>query len=226
MSRSFAERFPTVARLMGLADAESEEGENAGGEGEGPKDGEDTDRDNQQDEGADGAGDGEGADGDGNDGGEGVGGEGEGAGASALAGVRSATLESISGATDAQLMAGFERDAGVLISAERVRCISVFTSDAGRRNPNGAALLLGDEDMAAVGADKIVKLLGTTSTASRSAARDRLQTEDSRPDTGSSTDAAAGATDAIAKHRERAKKRNPKGGKKVGAAPSAPAEDK
>lgn len=213
MSRSFADRFPTVARLVGLAQAESEESadgadaptnedENAGGEGE---DQEQVDPPAETD------------DEDGDEG-EGTSSEGE-PGATVLHGVTSASN------LDTQLQAAFERDASAQVAAERQRCIDVFTSPAGRRNVDGAALLLGDDDMAAVGASKIATLLGTMGSPVRSSARDRLNGSDARPDTGASSDAAAGTSDAIKAARLRQSKKNEtvKGGKKVGASAPLPA---
>lgn len=110
------------------------------------------------------------------------------------------------------LLQAFENDANQLVTAERTRCISVFTSDAGRRNPAGAAACLEE----GLSTERSVALLGTVS--SRTIARDRLSGDAStRVQTGSGREGADNAgTDARAKHKARQEKRNKsvKGGKK------------
>jgi hypothetical protein len=115
-----------------------------------------------------------------------------------------------------RLLAAFERDAAALVAAERTRCIAVFTSDAGKRNPDGAAAVLTDTRM---DAKKANAFLGTCSGNSRTNARDRLNGDAStRVRTGGggeNTD----ANEAVGEHRKRQAARNKtvRGGKAVNA---------
>lgn len=210
-STTLAERFPAVMRLLGgTASAETD--------GDGP--GED---DEQQDPPADDPppppGDGDdsgGEDGDGQDTNDGSGGDdagtGEGAAAAAAAG---ALVGSMDGPAYTRLISAFEADANRLVANERTRCISVFNSDAGRRNPAGAAACLEE----GLSAERSIALLGTVST--RDQSRARLRDDPStRTATGAGREADAGATDVKAAHRERQASRNKtvKNGKRVGAA--------
>jgi hypothetical protein len=207
MRRSLSERFPTVARLLAGAafvdDAPTPKPDEDDGEG---GDGEGTDGDGEQQTPPPADTDTNQADGEDN------GGEGDDTSANAT-----------TGAASAAILAGFEKDADALVLAEQKRCITVFTSDAGKRNPAGAAELLVED----LSAEKIISLLGTVGGSARATARERLNAStDVRPQTGAVTDGAAASVDTVkSEHAARRDKRNKaakaKGGVKVGRTPGA-----
>lgn len=212
MPRSLSSRFPKVmAMLLGSSAAASDDDEQKK-DGEGAGD-EELEQDEQQQDGeGDGDGDGEGAgdDGDGEGGEEGAGdGEGEGTG-SAAAPRRT---------NNAALLRAFEQDANALVSAEQQRCIAIFTSDAGRANPDGAASVIRSTDMDAKAGIEFLGTVGGGS--SKSAARARLRNaEETRPKTGASTERtneSGPVADAKKTRAERNKAAKARGGKKVGA---------
>ncbi|MES2903260.1 MAG: hypothetical protein V4696_03660 [Pseudomonadota bacterium] len=193
---SLRDRFPSVAALLRLGDADETETTNAPTEDEdGNDDGEDGVK--KPKPAADGEDDGDGdGDGQGDDAGQAQ------PGANALETVRS--LGSI--ASDAQLLDAFDRDANLLVAGERQRCIDIFTSREGKANPDGAAAVIVDTDMTA---PKAIKFLGTFGSNNRSLGRDRLNhgTETS-PRTGASTDMAAASADVLTTHKEKRKARS------------------
>jgi hypothetical protein len=188
MSRVLSNRFPTVARLLGIAAQEQAddqtdkapkpEGEEDG-EGEG---GEDKPADRNSD----------GPASDGVDGGEGDG-TGEGADEGGDEDLDDNGDPIVKPGADANVSArvllAFDKDASALVNAERERCITVFTSEAGRRNIQGAAAVLRETEMSA---DKATNFLATTSGGGSSArveARRRLAGSSvTRPETGAGRD--------------------------------------
>ena len=217
MSRTLASRFPSVSRLLGIAAAEDEQRREDEGNGQG---GEDDDQDGGGE--GEGEGEGQGGEGEGGSGGEGEGqggGEGEGQGGEQGGEGAGASIGSLNANDRMRLMGGFEADAAALVAAERERCINVFTSPVGRTNPEGAASVLRDSDMAA---DRAIAFMGTFSGgSSRSAARQRLNSApETRVNTGGSEESTAQATGVkanIAKTREaRNKATKARGGVPVG----------
>lgn len=129
-----------------------------------------------------------------------------------------ASLSALSADDRVALIGAFERDANALVSAERERCIGIFTSDAGRRNVDGAASVIRETDMSVEKAGTFLSSFGN----SRTAARDRLNGDPStRTRTGQGNDSttSGAATDAKSAHKKRREQRNKsvKGGKRVGA---------
>lgn len=205
MRRSLSDRFPTVAKLLGGAAFVDDS--------TAPKPGDDGEGDDGTSEDEDGEGDGEGqpkpaptdtpqVDGyeAGNEGG-------------------AHAAPAANAPASAAILAGFERDADALLAAEQQRCITVFTSPEGRRNPDAAAELVVED----LSAEKIISILGKTGGTARSSARERLAgSADVKPVTGGGTDAAAGTVDDVkAQQKAKREKRNAaalaKGGKKVNA---------
>lgn len=218
---SLSSRFPKVmALLMGTAasvesadDDDNREIENAGGEGDssdedtsGSEGGEDQGGEGSQDQGDDSQ-----------DGGD------SGAGANALNGI--ASVWAISETDRVALLDAFGHDADALVSGERDRCIAVFTSDAGRRNPDGAAAVLRDTTMSA---EKANAFLATFGGNKRTDARQRLNSDSStRVKTGAASESEGNVSEAkkSAKARRQERNKSIKGGKKVNAQPGDNGDD-
>lgn len=199
MRRSLSDRFPTVTRLLasaGFVDSETPKPEDVDGDTDG--EGEDTD--------------------------EGLDDEGIEQPKPADTDEEQAdqttsppAAPTASAPASAALMAGFEKDADALVLAEQTRCITVFTSTEGRRNPDAAAELLAEE----MSSERIISVLGKASGSLRGAGRERLNASTTvKPVTGGATDPAAGTVDAVkAEQKAKRDKRNAslqaKGGVKV-----------
>lgn len=203
---SLASKFPKVMALLTGARASDDDEQPGGEDGEDSKD-ESGDTTETGDTGSD-------QTNDGGDAGERQVDEDEGGAAATV--IANGQFEANEGQRVA-LLSAFEADADRLVAQERERCIAVFTSDAGKRNPDGVAAVLRDTNMTA---EKANGFLATFGGSSRTDARGRLNTApETRVKTGAGQDQAGAKGSVVEKHRADLKKRNAtvRGGRKVNA---------